>query len=188
MVRDYDEVSSYVVMVYAAKMLLNHGEEEAFKYFAQFELDMDDYYTLLCEMMQYTCGAFYSKYREKYEDERMSFFDEGMTEFYKLCLMYNAKHGIKPNQNPNDNPFYKEAADFVRGQMDFNSYTCDYQLLTDVTRKGRCRVIFVYDCYFDGFFYLLRAAFAVFGYYRQKAEELRKLLGVPKESNMKEAA
>ena len=189
MVRDYDEVNSYVVMVYAAKLLIEHGQEDAFKsYFSKFELDMDEYYQLFCEMVAYTCDEFHSKYNENYGDECLSFFDQGMTDFYKLCLVYNAKHGIKPDQNPNDNPYFKEAAEFVRGQMDFNAYTCDYRLLTDATRKGRCRLIFGHDANFDGAFHLLRGAFNVFGYYRQKAEELRKLLGAQEESNMKEAA
>jgi len=189
MALDYDELERTLLMVYAAKLMVDNGKEEEFRqHFSGWTLDCDDTYSVIWEALPYACDEMFTKYYENSEMERFWFFDHSMTDFYKLCRVYNERHGIGPDKDPNLNPYYKAAAAFVNEELGFDAYTCDYALQTDVTRKGRCRILFVHDCYFDGLFELMRAVYAVFGYYRQKAEELRALLDAGENIEAKEAA
>jgi ferredoxin-thioredoxin reductase catalytic subunit len=174
---DYEDMYRPLLMVYTAKLMVDYGKKAEFqRRLSGYILDNNSYYDALWEALPYACNETFHKYYENSQVERFWFFDEAMIDFYKLCLVYNERYGIALNKDPNLNPYYKAATAFVREQLDFGAYTCDCTLYTDVTRKGRCRIVFVYDCYFDGLFHLLRGVYTVFGYYRQKAKELRKLL------------
>jgi len=186
---DYNDMQRALLMVYAAKLMVDNGKEEDFRRgLSGWAVDSDDCYSMIWEALPYACDEMFNKYYENSETERFWFFDQSMIDFYKLCRAYNERNGIAPDKDPNLNPYFKEAGVFVGEELSFRAFTCDYALHTDVTRKGRCRIVFVYDCYFDGLFHLMRGVYAVFSYYRQKAKELRELLDVSEKTEEKEAA
>lgn len=103
----------------------------------------------------------------------------GMEEFYRLCREY----GRKSRVSFKNNPYVKEAVDFVNYEMNgINSYCINWSLFTPkkvTDKKWPCLAVFT-DAEFYQPVQLVESLYNIRTYYMQALEKLKKELQSPK--------
>lgn len=97
----------------------------------------EDYYSLVCDGIASVFKDFSQYYKDDTAVETLVFFDPVITEFYRLCAMYEEQKGVSKKRNP------------LRKQMEQEVYRCfcldsyDFDLFLCDSRKGAPKLVFL---------------------------------------------
>lgn len=107
-----------------AKRIYDSGlMDKVVKNFGNLEV-CEDYYSVAWEGIACVFDGFWQFYNEDIAVETMVFTDPVITEFYRLCGLYEAGHGI----GKDDDPFRKDCAQDVCECFRMDSYDYDVRL------------------------------------------------------------
>lgn len=96
----------------------------------------EDYYSLAWDGIASVFEDFRQYYKDETAVETLVFFDPVITEFYKLCAMYEAQKGVSKKRNPLRREMEQEVYQcFCLDSYDFDLFLCD-------SRKGPPKLVF----------------------------------------------
>lgn len=97
----------------------------------------EDYYSLAWDGIASVFENFRQYYRDETAVETLVFFDPVITEFYRLCAMYEAQKGVSKKRNPLRKQMEQEVYQcFCLDSYDFDLFLCD-------SRKGALKLVFL---------------------------------------------
>ncbi|MBP5718445.1 MAG: hypothetical protein J6X53_05640 [Abditibacteriota bacterium] len=134
----------------------------------------EDYYTCFMEIAGVAADFIAANYYEDYCTETFYFSYKDMMEYYRLCRVYSCQHRIRLR----DNPFMREAAQFVADAMEFNNACGYWYFLQTKTNHDWASGIVVYmdENSFNNEFDLSEAMLAIGGWYSSAVIRLRRTL------------
>ena len=130
-------------------------------------------YEIYHEVLQ-LCTKYTKNYYYKESDEtQMIFYDDKMTEFYRLCKEYGRKHNIKFK----DNPYVKKAGSEVYSYFDtIPDYSFDWKIQIGTHHQFASSLYFYTGPDFIQTCCAVKAIYDSFNYYAEALEEIRKEL------------
>ena len=134
----------------------------------------EDYYTCFMDIAEIAVDFIAGNYQEDYCVDIYYFSYKDMMEYYRLCRVYSCKHGIRLR----DNPFMREAEQFVTDAMEFNNYGGYwYHLHTKINHDWASGIVIHLDdnCFQDEFG-LSEAMLSIGGWYASAVIRLRQTL------------
>lgn len=141
-----EELSDYLwEALYVLKSLYDHGKgKNLFDSYAAQNIDGDDWYEMAMEAVGQIFEDTRCYYNEEKEIEVNVFFDPMITEFFRLCAQYEATNGILPEGNQFRQDLYRS----IRTGFAFNSYSYDFRVYDDPSKKNGCRIVLLFYCEF----------------------------------------
>lgn len=131
----------------------------------------EDYYSLAWDGIASVFTKFGSYFREETGVETLVFFDPVITEFYRLCAMYEARRDIRKDRDL----FRDEMEKAVYRCFCLNSYDYDV-LLCDGSRKGGAKLVILSGEEFCGYTELPGALAEARNTFENYCERLKKAL------------
>ena len=130
----------------------------------------EDYYMMWYELLSLAADGIWQDYDENYDVNKWYFSNRSMVEYYRLCRVYGSAHRLKLR----DNPYIKEAEQFVEARMDLDD-SCGYgwYLNTGVKHEWASGIVFRSDCYFNSELDLLEALLSIQEWYPRAVIRLR---------------
>lgn len=96
----------------------------------------EDYYSLAWDGIASVFEDFGQYFRDETEVEILVFFDPVITDFYRLCAMYEAQKGVSKKRNPLRKEMEQEVYQcFSLDSYDFDLFLCD-------SKKGPPKLVF----------------------------------------------
>lgn len=172
MVTEY-EVLYDLESIRFALLCYDYGELDEFLATGNTEAT-EEYINCFYGAMDAATDFFESRYYDSKEATKFYFSHRDMVEYYRLCRVYSAKHGVRLR----DNPYMRDAQHFVQYMFDFN-YNGGYSvhLQTRINHEWASGlVIWLDENYFNSEYELAEALFEIGGWYREHARLLRERL------------
>jgi len=180
--------------LYILKGLYDHGKlEDLLRFYRDREIDGDDFYEMATEAIGHVFEDTRCYYNEEKEIETYVFFDPLITEFFRLCEQYEKENGMPPENNDFRQALYRS----IRSEFQFNSYSYDFDVCDDTSRKNGCRIVLLLYCEFCTHYEVVDGLLEVydsFAYYTRQLQEALgmakrcEIISMPVESRNKEAA
>lgn len=126
--------------LYILKEMYDHDEDSpVLKWYRDSTLDGDNMY----EIAVNATGAVFQDTRNYYNEDReydtYVFFDPVITEFWTLCETYEARAGLRKE----DNPYRHEMLQAIDSALYIPDYSCGTYSYEDTKRKNGCRLVLV---------------------------------------------
>lgn len=166
------EISERIPSIAYARLFYQYGRLEEFLALG-FDEPSDDRYMIFIEALSLVADAIWSDYLEDWCVDAWYFSNRSMTEYYRLCRVYGSAHSLKLK----DNPYMREAQQFVEDVMDFE-YSGGYGwwLNTKISREWASGLILRTDECFCGEFELIKALLEIQAWYPRAVYRLRGML------------
>lgn len=168
-----DRFFDALVVVRVAKLLKDHGREDAFQLIRDcYCADYDDEYPASIEALENISDFFRHDYDDESDMERMYFSDRAIMEYYRLC-----REDARLRKIPfEESPLVKKAEDYVQEWMNEpGCYYCGYGIKLDPEEQWGCGIIFDYSAYdFYEYYPLLQRMLHVLDFYRDELPTLRR--------------
>lgn len=135
------EIGNYLwESLYILKEMYDHDEDSpVLKWYRDLTLDGDDMYEIAVNAM----GEVFRDTRNYYDEEKeydvYVFFDPVITEFWTLCETYEARAGLRKE----DNPYRHEMLQAIDSALYIPDYSCGTYSYGDTKRKNGCRLVLV---------------------------------------------
>lgn len=177
-----EELSYYLwETLYIMKGLYDHDKgKNILDYYAALKLDGDDFYELAMEAI----GCVFEDTRCYYDEENQMevnvFFDQIITEFFRLCEQYEAENGIPPEANR----FRRSLDSAIRSGFHFGSYSYGYHVYNDTSRKNGCRIVLLFDCEFCNHYEAVGGLLDVYDAFVYQTSCLKDELGMSKKGEI----
>lgn len=164
--------------IYILKIVYDHNPEASvLRSFKDRDVDGDDVY----EIAESAIDQFFTDTRRDYnEEEDLSiyiFFDPLITDFWKLCVEYEERLRLKPEENK----YRKEMENALDSALYIPDYSYDAKYYTDTKQEDGCRLVLLCYCEFCGYHWIpeaLSEAYDAFVHYtaliREELAELKK--------------
>lgn len=166
-----DEMGESLSVLHYAMLFWEHDRLDEFLSVNPDELYESDPYETFFNCIGLTAGFVCENYVEDYDYNRWYFSDPCMLEYYRLCRNYGSLH----RQKLKDNPYMKEAENFVDMALTFSSGGCGYWLLTKVNHACASGIVFCTDeNYFGGELELIDGLLNIMAWYRDGCVRLSK--------------
>lgn len=132
-------------MLRFTKNLYDYGVMEEIKdWFGSCKLDGDCYWELAYETIGWAFRDTRHYYNENDEVETWLFMDPVIDRFCKICQEYEARKGIKEE----DNPYRKEMEQILHEGLTFSGYSYGYDWRLSSNDRGRKRLLLFTGCEF----------------------------------------
>lgn len=132
----------------------------------------EDYYFLAWSGIASAFAECKQYYRDETEIGILVFFDPVITEFYRLCAMYEAQKGVSKKRDPLRRQMEQEVYQcFCLDSYDFDLFLCD-------SRKGAPKLVFFYGGEFYGHSELPGALVEARNTLKRHCVHLRKVLSL----------
>lgn len=126
------------------------------------------------EIAENAVDQFFADTRTYYNEEKEItthvLYDPLMTEFWKLCEAYEEHSQLHPDENK----FRKEMDRALECALSLPDYSYNAFWCFDTKHRGGCKLVLLYDCYFECY-YMLPAAISeahdVFTHYTKQIKE-----------------
>lgn len=167
--------------LYILKGLYDHEKGGDFlKYYAGLEIDGDYFYEMAMEAIGYVFEDTRLYYDEEKEIEVNVFFDPIITEFFRLCGQYEAENGIEPENNR----FRQSLHRAIDIGFRFSSYSYNYHVYTDTSKKNGCRIVLLFDCEFINHYEAVVGLLEVYDAFVEQILRLKEELGMSKKGGI----
>lgn len=171
-----DELNDYVwEAVYILKELYDHGKgRELIESYKDEKLSEDDFYQMAMEAIGYVFADSRFYYNEDKELDVNVFFDPVITEFFQLCKQYEEAKGISEEGNRFRQELYKG----LQSDFYFSSYSYDFRLYDDTTRKGGCRIVLLLYPEFGNHYEAVGGLLDVYDTFAYQTKRLKEEMGL----------
>ena len=165
-----DEINEVLPSITIARLFYIYGRlDDLMK--CGFETADDSFYEMFWELLGTIPDFISYDYVEDYDVTKWYFSFKDMMEYYRLCRAYSRLHGVKLK----DNPYMRDAQQFVEYVMNFDSYYgYGWTLHTRINHQWASGIVFRIDEGFDGEFDLLEALLSIADWYKCHLDPLRK--------------
>ena len=161
--------------LYVLKALFDHGKAGSMiRMYENREIDGDDLYEMAMEGIGCVFADTRCYYNEEEELDVFVFFDPIITEFFRLCEVFEAKNGIPPE---NDS-FRQEVYRTINYSFSFNSYSYSYHLYTEPARKNGCRIVLLLYCEFCAHYEAVEGLLDIYDTIVEQTVRLKEVLGM----------
>lgn len=185
-----DGFDQILEVVYVLKTLTDMGREDLIEsnladacYTGHYDRYFQAAYFACIEALCSLTKSTWCHYSEKTELEVFYFSHPDMMEYYHLCREYGRKKGVKLS----DNPYMKEARQYVRSRLEKGCYSCYYHLHTGINHDCASGIAFYTYPEFEGYMALLVEMNCVLSFYSEKLCELKREMNSQNDT-LKEAA
>lgn len=172
-----DEMGESLSMLYYGMLFWEHDRLDEFLAANPDELCESDPYEIFFNCIGLTAGFVWEDYIEELGGNKWYFSDPCMLEYYRLCSAYGSLH----RQKLKDNPYVKEAENFVDDALTFSNGGCAYWLLTKINHACASGIVFCTDeNYFGGEIELVDGLLNVMDWYRAACLRLAAIIELEK--------
>jgi hypothetical protein len=153
---------------------------------AGFNVDEDDYWTLICEALDRVTDFVKQRHDGDGFWQEYYYQDPAMTEYYRLCEAYNRLCKIDMESNP----YYQKARLCIIYFLENVGDRVGYAINPKTNHKWSCRLtVIINGEYFYEYVALIEALFGIFDFYKKEvAALLEKLQVLSAEKEKQEAA
>ena len=171
-----EELNDYLwETLYVLKSLYDHGKgKELFDSYASQNIDGDDCYEMALEAIGQIFEDTRCYYNEELELETNVFFDPMITEFFRLCEQYETEDGIPPKNNQ----FRQDLYHAIDTGFYFSSYSYNYHVYSDTSKKNGCRIVLLFGCEFCNHYEAVDGLLDVYDAFEYQLQRLKEELGM----------
>lgn len=165
-----DEINEVLPSITIARLFYIYGRLDDLLN-SGFEAADSDFYEMFWELL-YRIPDFCSYDYDEYSGLTKWYFSfKDMMEYYRLCRAFSRLRRVKLK----DNPYMRDAQQFVEYVMNFDSYYgYGWTLHTRINHQWASGIVFRIDEGFDGEFDLLEALLSIADWYKCHLDPLRK--------------